>query len=200
MKTALLLSGGVDSIAILYWLKPDVAITVDYGQLPADGEILASRAACDQTNTPHYVVQADCRGIGLGTMSKSTPAREQVTVPYPDRPEWWPYRNQLVVTLAAAQAIPLRIGRLLIGIVKGDQCHGDGSPDFVRAMNGVLMVQEGGVSLEAPAILLDALELVRHSGVPKSLLAWAHCCHTATVACGQCRGCLKHENILAELG
>lgn len=39
---ALLLSGGLDSTAIAAWQRPDVCVTVDYGQRPARGELAAS--------------------------------------------------------------------------------------------------------------------------------------------------------------
>jgi len=32
---AILLSGGLDSIALAYWLRPQIAVTIDYGQRPA---------------------------------------------------------------------------------------------------------------------------------------------------------------------
>lgn len=42
MTTALLLSGGMDSVSIAWWLRPDVALTIDYGQKPAEAEIDAA--------------------------------------------------------------------------------------------------------------------------------------------------------------
>lgn len=198
MKTAVLLSGGIDSIAILHWLTPDAAITVDYGQRPAEGEIAASGAVCDHTNTPHHVLRVACGELGIGTMCAEQEGG-QIASPYPDRPEWWPYRNQLIVTAAAAVAMPLGFGRLLIGTVKNDECHGDGTSEFISAMNQVLQIQEGNLSLDAPAIHLDTVELIRQSGVPASLLAWAHSCHVAPSACGQCRGCVKHQEVIAKI-
>jgi 7-cyano-7-deazaguanine synthase len=44
MAKAILLSGGIDSIALAYWQRPDIAITIDYGQAPAQAEINASTA------------------------------------------------------------------------------------------------------------------------------------------------------------
>lgn len=46
MKTALLLSGGMDSISIAWWKRPDIAITLDYGQRAAEAEIKAASATC----------------------------------------------------------------------------------------------------------------------------------------------------------
>ncbi len=94
MKTALLLSGGMDSVSIAWWKRPSVAITLNYGQLAAEAEIAASRAICKQLNIPHHVVEIDCRHLGSGDMAGS---EADHLAPASD---WWPYRNQMLVTLA----------------------------------------------------------------------------------------------------
>ena len=42
----LLLSGGMDSTSIAWWKRPDVAISVDYGQRAAAAELEAAGAVC----------------------------------------------------------------------------------------------------------------------------------------------------------
>jgi len=61
-------------------------------------------------------------------------------------------------------------------------------------------LQEGRIRVEAPAIHGSTVDLIRKSEIPYSLLAWAHSCHTGNIACGRCRGCNKHRNVVAELG
>ena len=56
------------------------------------------------------------------------------------------------------------------------------------------------MSLEAPALGLTAVELVRKSAIPMELLAWVHSCHVGEFACGLCRGCRKHYETLRDLG
>src|SRR5262245_23761200 len=115
-------------------------------------------------------------------------------------PEWWPYRNQLLVTLAASAVISRGVPSLLIGTVKSDAQHADGTSQFVVALSEVMRIQEGGIQVEAPAIELTSAELVRRSDVPLEVLAWAHSCHTSNLACGRCRGCAKHFETMRELG
>ena len=115
-------------------------------------------------------------------------------------PEWWPFRNQMLVTLAAMAVIPKGARRLLIGCLATDGAHADGRAAFVESMDGLLAIQEGGMRLEAPAIGMTAVELIRASGVPPETLAWAHSCHVAEHACGMCRGCQKHYETLEALG
>lgn len=193
MKTGLLLSGGMDSLCIAWWKRPDVAITIDYGQLPAAAEIAASTAICQQLGIEHHILRIDCRSLGSGDMAG---AEASVHAPATD---WWPYRNQLLITLAAMKAIGLSVTYLWIGTVKSDGSHRDGTPTFVAAISNVLALQEGGLRIEAPAIDMTTAELARESGVPAGALAWAHSCHKADVACGDCRGCNKYFEVLREL-
>jgi 7-cyano-7-deazaguanine synthase len=113
--------------------------------------------------------------------------------------DWWPFRNQMLITLAAMKGVGLGVGRLLIGTLKTDSYHADGRPLFIEAIGALLRLQEGEVALEAPAIAMTATELIRNSGVPMEILAWAHSCHVAEYACGSCGGCRKHYETLREL-
>ena len=194
MKTALLLSGGMDSLSIAWWKRPDVAVTIDYGQLPAAAEIAASRSVCRHLGIEHHVVGVDCRALGSGDMA-GTDADAQAPAS-----DWWPYRNQLLVTLAAMKAIALGVTHLWLGTVRSDGGHRDGTPGFVAAIDRLMSLQEGGMAVDAPAIGLSTSEHVRLAAVPAGVLAWAHSCHKADVACGNCRGCHKYFDVLRELG
>jgi 7-cyano-7-deazaguanine synthase len=193
-RNALLLSGGMDSLCIAWWKRPDVAITIDYGQLPAQAEVAAAAAVCERLGVEHHVLRVDCRALGSGDMAGAAAS------PHAPATDWWPYRNQLLITMAAMRAIGLGVSRLWIGTVRSDGTHRDGTATFVAAISTLLGLQEGGLRVEAPAIGLSTAELARTAGVPPDLLAWAHSCHKADVACGQCRGCNKYFEVLHELG
>ena len=194
MTAALLLSGGMDSISIAYWKRPRIAITVDYGQRAAPAEIRASEAIAERLSIAHHIIRVDLRALGSGDMAGATPhALAGVS-------EWWPFRNQILITLAAMKGISLGIDSLMIGTLKTDERHADGRPTFVTAVDELLRMQEGAMRIEAPAIDFTATELIRISGVPMEILAWAHSCHVGEYACGVCRGCRKHYETLAELG
>lgn len=194
MNSALLLSGGMDSVALAYWLRPRHAITIDYGQKPAPAELRAAAAVVNELGIEHHVIAANLSGLGSGDMAGS---QALAVAPVP---EWWPYRNQMLVTLAAMKALPLGVGELLIGCLKTDASHADGSQKFVSSLSDLLCLQEGGMRLRAPAIEMTASELIRASGVPMEILSWAHSCHVGEYACGLCRGCHKHYVTMAELG
>lgn len=194
MTTALLLSGGMDSIAIAWWRRPELVVTIDYGQRPAKAEIRAASAAAAAIGLEHRVLTIDLGPYGSGDLA----GRAAASIA-PVR-EWWPYRNQMLVTLAAMATVTEGIDRILIGCLATDNVHADGGRIFVAAMDALLSGQEGAMRLEAPAINLTAAQLIRVSKVPMEILAWAHSCHVANEACGECRGCRKHYETLSELG
>jgi 7-cyano-7-deazaguanine synthase len=193
MKSALLLSGGMDSIALAWWKRPEVAFTVDYGQLAAPAEMAAASAVCERLRIPHQVLRFDGRELGSGDMAGAAP---DTHAPASD---WWPYRNQFLLTLVGMKAIGLGVQRLFVGTVASDGSHQDGTPSFVSQISQLMQSQEGGMVVEAPAIGMSTSELVRLSGIPREVLAWAHSCHKAQVACGNCRGCNKYFQVWHEL-
>ncbi|MGQ7935502.1 7-cyano-7-deazaguanine synthase [Paraburkholderia sp. D1E] len=194
MRSALLLSGGQDSVALAYWLRPALAISIDYGQLPADAELRAASQICASLDIEHVCVRIDCSSIGSGDLSGLPPNS------FAPSHDWWPYRNQLLITLAASTALIHGAEELLLGAVVTDATHTDGTREFIDAMSALLSLQEGNLRVRAPAIDLTSADLIRKSGIPMELLCWAHSCHRSNFACGTCRGCIKHKNVMYELG
>ena len=110
--SGILLSGGLDSLTLAYWRRPDVAFTVNYGQLAAEAEVQASEQICKELAIEHHVINVDCRALGSGDMA-GTAAHGVASAT-----DWWPYRNQLLITLVGMKAIGLKITDLMIGTVK----------------------------------------------------------------------------------
>lgn len=191
--TALLLSGGMDSIALLYWTRPDIALTIDYGQKCAEAEIRSSQYACEQLNIDHHILHIDGSTLGSGDMSNEMPH------PLAPQTDWWPYRNQFLITIAAMKLIKIGVTKILIGSVKTDEQFKDGTKKFIRLINELILYQEGNITVEAPASNMSTSELILKAQIPMSLLYCAHSCHTGNVACGRCRGCQKYMFVLDRL-
>lgn len=189
----ILLSGGMDSIALAFWKRPDIAFTIDYGQRAAEAEIEASSRVAQELGLRHEIVRVDCRALGSGDMAGSAPLDD---APASD---WWPYRNQLLITLAAMRGASLGVRCLLLGSVQSDEIHADGRRSFYQAIDAVMRLQEGAVEIDAPALSMSTVELIRTAKVPETLIAWAHSCHTGNLACGTCRGCVKHYYVAREV-
>jgi 7-cyano-7-deazaguanine synthase len=186
------LSGGIDSIAIAAWRRPDHAVTIDYGQRPAPAEIAAARAASRALGLRHHILHIDCSELGTGEMVGAA------QLPVAPTPEWWPFRNQMLITFAAAHLLRFGVSELMIGTLSTDRLSTDGSPDFLRKADELLSMQEGGMRLIAPASNLTVEELLNESGVPPDLVALSHSCHVADIPCGYCRGCAKRRLLLLD--
>lgn len=169
-------------------------MTVDYGQKAAGAEIQASSQVCKALNLNHVVVSAPIPHLGSGLMAAG---EDSVHSPHS---EFWPFRNQYLVTLGAMMAIKRGLEKILIGTVSSDKRHRDGSSEFLHCMKAVLLLQEGNIDLLAPGCELTSEELVRRSGVSEAVIAWAHSCHSNTLACGNCPGCQKHSSVMSALG
>jgi 7-cyano-7-deazaguanine synthase len=96
--------------------------------------------------------------------------------------------------------VDLAVTHLMLAAVKSDGFHADGTEEFIRRLSELLELQEGHLSLSAPAIRMSSAELVRQSRIPISILGWSHSCHTGNFACGTCRGCNKHRATMMDLG
>jgi 7-cyano-7-deazaguanine synthase len=185
----LLLSGGLDSSALAFWKRPDICLTIDYGQRPAGGEMAAAKAICSELNLRHEVLSVNLKELGSGSLAGQMPSR------LGRAEEFWPYRNQMLITLAGMRFIDEGLQEIMIGAVQTDE-HADGKASFVRSIDKLMSQQEGRVAVSAPASSLHPLKLLRMSGFPRTLLGLTFSCHVMEFPCGRCRGCLKHLETL----
>lgn len=192
MKTGILLSGGMDSVALAFWKRPQIAFTVNYGQLGAEGELRASRIISQELNIQHEIISVDCRQLGSGDLTGIPQLQNTPTS------DWWAFRNQLLLTLAGMKCLALGVRTLMFGSVKTDSFI-DSSPDFFDKIGALFAIQEGNIEIIAPAINLTTTELIKTSGIPNSVLAWSHSCNISDYACGHCRGCIKYLAVMNEL-
>jgi 7-cyano-7-deazaguanine synthase len=194
MSEGLLLSGGMDSISLAYLFRPKYAFTINYGQKPAQAELRASESVCKALDIIHIPIYIDCSFLGSGDLS------DKPSLGMSPSPEWWPFRNQFLITVAGMKAISLNINELLVGSVKNDAFHADGTASFYNSINELMSFQEGKISVRAPAINMSTIDLIQQSRVPISILSWAHSCHKSNYPCGSCRGCLKYIDTMQFFG
>lgn len=191
---AMLLSGGMDSVALAYWKRPDIAMTIDYGQRPARAEVAAAALVAAELGVMHEIVTVDCSALGSGLL-----AGTEALAGSPS-PEWWPFRNQLLVTFALMRLAGTDTDELMLGTVASDHVHADGTKLFYEAINGLVSTQEFRPLISSPAIELTTADLVERSQVPSELLLWSHSCQVDDWACGLCRGCQKRLSVLQDVG
>lgn len=197
MNRLLLLSGGLDSTAVAAMIRPEHCLHIDYGQIPADAEQRAAAQAADDLGLPFTSLAVLAGQVGAGLMSAEA---ADGTVPAGVSPEWWPFRNQLLITLAAAWGVQRGFEVVIIGTVASDGArHADGTRDFLTRIDGLLAIQEGHLRIEAPAAGMSSAELITTSGVTDAVLGWTHSCHRASFPCGACPGCVKRQEVLQQL-
>ena len=188
----LLFSGGLDSSALAFWKRPDLCLTVDYGQRPARGEIAAAKALCGELDLRHETLAVDLKTLGSGSLAGEAASAVGLAE------EWWPYRNQMLITLAGMRFLNEGLREIMIGAVRTD-LHADAKAPFIRGINRLMSLQEGRVEVSAPARSLHPLKLLQLSGFPDALLGLTFSCHVMEYPCGRCRGCLKHLDTLTRI-
>jgi 7-cyano-7-deazaguanine synthase len=177
------------------WQRPAGAVVVDYGQLPAQGERTAAHALGDALGLDVFDVAVDCRSIGGGLLADGEPMSDGPS------PEWWPFRNQLIVTVAASFAIRRGFDTIVVGTVASDgERHVDGTQRFYENLDRLVAMQEGGLRVATPAIGMSSDELLATADICDKLLIRTHSCHVSNIACGTCPGCEKRQNVLARAG
>lgn len=197
MKQLLLLSGGLDSAAVAAMVRPEHCLYIDYGQLPAAAERRAAKQVAADLGLAFDSVTITAGSLGSGLMAATNHGASPAGV----SPEWWPYRNQLLVTVAAAWGVRRGFSEVLLGTVAADRTrHADGSTHFLDTMDSLLALQEGNLRLRAPAAHLSAADLLTTSGVSDSVIGWTHSCHRANLPCANCPGCIKHTEVLYAAG
>ncbi|GAA0742578.1 7-cyano-7-deazaguanine synthase QueC [Dactylosporangium roseum] len=193
--SVLLLSGGLDSTALAALERPTLCLVIDYGQRPAPAEVRAATAVTDALDLPIEHLRLDLGDTGGGLLRDDRP------LPGGPSPEWWPFRNQILVTAAAAVALRNNLHTVMVGTVIDDRDrHADGSPAFYAALDRLFALQEGDVRVVTPAIDETSTALVGRSGLGEDVLAWTVSCHRASLPCGQCPGCWKRAKVLERLG
>lgn len=187
--SVLLFSGGIESTCLALIHKPALLFTVNYGQKCARGEVRSSSLIAKKLNLKHEVIEVNICSLGSGDLSDSPALRNRKAT------EFWPFRNQFLITLAAMRCSQLELNQVIIGTIKTDNIHEDGRPEFLENINKLLSQQMPQIEVLAPAIDLDSETLIKRANLDQDLLGWTFSCYTSDVACGQCRGCQKTLNI-----
>jgi len=194
LKKAILLSGGIDSISLAYKLKPEIAYTIDYGQTVAPREIYVSEYICRELDIEHKIITVNCASLGSGTLVNKK------NIEISPSEEWWPFRNQLLITLSSMQAIKDGVSDIYLASVKSDNFHSDGTRKFYDLINETVSFQEGNIKISCPTLELYSHDLVLNFNVPLELISIAHSCHISNLACGKCSGCIKQLKVKYEIG
>lgn len=208
MKDALIVvSGGMDSVTMLYEFREEIAlaVTFDYGANHGPKEIPLARMHCERLGIEHIV-------IGMDFMTKyfeSSLLSGGEAIPEGNYDEEnmkstvVPFRNGIMLAIACGLAESRGLKRLMIANHAGDHAiYPDCREGFVKAMS--MATQEGTydhICIYAPYTNLTKGEIARHGkalGLDYSE-TWS-CYKGGEVHCGKCGTCVERREALAEAG
>lgn len=190
----LLLSGGIESAALLYQLRqqaaPAHALWVDYGQRNARRECAAARYLAADCGTPLQTMDLS------GLRSNFSRSSEWVShVPLPQR-------NLAVLALAVNLAQHLGMRRILLALNRDDQEHGPGSqPEFLDTFTKLAASLVPGLHVAAPLHDLEKCEVIRST--QSTGIDWGRtwsCLLNRPRHCGRCPQCEARRRAFAAAG
>ncbi len=187
----LMLSGGLDSAAIAAVEKPECALFVDYGQAAAQSERSAAQAVAEHLSIDLEELTIDLSALGSGILT-TTPQ-----VAHAPTPEWFPLRNQFLLTIGAAYAAKHGLHAVILGLVAGDdERHADNTARFIASINALVFDQEHHIRILAPYARTPPHELLIGCGLANEILQQTVSCYAGNSECGECAGCRRRRGVL----
>jgi 7-cyano-7-deazaguanine synthase len=190
--TIVLLSGGVDSVTMLYQLQRQtrvVALFVDYAQRASAREHEVARYHATALGVE--LVRLDLTEAGK-TFRDGQTAKLHIPLPH---------RNVVVLSLALSYAGQIRSPEIATAVIADDVGgYASASSKFLDAMRHVAR-ELGGVTLSTPLIHLPKTRVI-HLGQTLGVdFTQTHSCMRDNhVHCGRCTQCVKRRNSFREAG
>lgn len=207
-KTVLVLSGGMDSVTLLYQLlefKHEVyPITFDYGQRHVK-EVEAARAFCNKFDLPHKVVDVSSLRDVLGGSSLT----DDIEVPdghYEEetmRITVVPNRNMIMLSIAWGYATSIGASRVATAVHAGDHfIYPDCRSLFIKSAGQTLRLATEGMEGAPTQILvpyidaskMEIAQIGKRLNLPYEE-TWT-CYKGGDVHCGVCGSCTERIEAL----
>ncbi len=194
MKSIILLSGGLDSLACLAVTREkyncELAITFDYGQKALAKEIEASKKICEFYNVEHKIIKLDFLKEITQTALVSD---KEVPQDYDMKAVWVPNRNGLFLNIAGSFADSYGYNYIIIGANKEEgKTFPDNTLEFAKRVEAEFefstLIQP---KILIPLIDMDKEEIVKTVIDLKAPLELVHSCYLGgDKNCGKCESCL----------
>lgn len=205
--SVIIVSGGMDSITLLYDKKEEIAlaVTFDYGSNHNANEITWAKVHCERLKIKHIVIKLDFMHKyftsslleGADAIPEGHYADENM------KSTVVPFRNGIMLSIAAGIAESNGLKKVLIANHGGDHTiYPDCRPAFIKAMNEAT---ENGtyvnVSICAPYTNITKADIARigkRLGIDYSE-TWS-CYKGGEKHCGKCGTCIERKEALALAG
>ena len=205
--SVLILSGGMDSVTLLYDEQERIAlaVTFDYGSKHNAREIPFARLHCERLGIPHLVIplhfMADCFKSSLLKGGEAIPeghyAEENM------RSTVVPFRNGIMLSIAVGIAESNDLKYVMMANHGGDHTiYPDCTPQFVDAFD---RAAEAGtyvkVHLRSPYNHLTKADIARRGKALGINYAETWSCYKGEEQpCGKCGTCMERNEALAAAG
>ena len=208
MKAVLILSGGLDSSTLGYWLQANgydelICVSFNYGQKQIV-ELESAKLIAKNLNAQHHILDISHLQKLLASASSLTNNDHAVPVGEYTKENMQstvvPNRNSTLLTLAWSIACVEMADALAYGAHGGDHyLYPDTRPEYFAAINLSLRLGSEGsrcenLNLIAPFINMDKAAIIREAvklNVPL-VTTWS-CYKGGSIHCGECGACIERK-------
>lgn len=205
--SAIIVSGGMDSITMLYEYKDIIglAITFDYGSNHAEKEISCAKLHCEKLGVEHIIIPLRF----IHTYFKSSLLEGAEAIPeghYADKnmkSTVVPFRNGIMLSIACGLAESYGLKRVMIANHSGDHAiYPDCRATFINSMSEAMSYGTyEHISIYAPYTGITKSDIARHGkelGIDYSK-TWS-CYKGGDKHCGKCGTCVERKEALHDAG
>lgn len=205
--SVIIVSGGLDSITLLYDKAETIALAVsfDYGQNHGAKELPFAAHHCRKLGIPHITIPLSFmhRYFKSSLLDGAEAIPEGHYVEENMKSTVVPFRNGIMLAIATGIAESHGLKRVYIANHGGDHTiYPDCRPDFIQAMDGAATAGTFvNVRIEAPYTNITKADIVRRGtalGVDYSK-TWS-CYKGSDVHCGKCGTCVERKEAFLEAG
>lgn len=205
--SVIIVSGGLDSITLLYDKAETIALAVsfDYGQNHGAKELPFAAHHCRKLGIPHITIPLSFmhRYFKSSLLDGAEAILEGHYAEENMKSTVVPFRNGIMLAIATGIAESHGLKRVYIANHGGDHTiYPDCRPDFIQAMDGAATAGTFvNVRIEAPYTNITKADIVRRGtalGVDYSK-TWS-CYKGSDVHCGKCGTCVERKEAFLEAG
>lgn len=206
-NSAIIVSGGMDSITLLYDHKDEIAlgISFDYGSNHNAREIPFAKMHCERLGIKHITINLDF----MHQYFKSSLLDGAEAIPeghYADdnmKSTVVPFRNGIMLAIAIGIAESNNLDQIVIANHGGDHTiYPDCRPEFINAIDAAATAGTyNNVKVIAPYTKITKSDIARigkRLGIDYAE-TWS-CYKGGEVHCGKCGTCVERKEALAEAG
>ncbi|MBR2260488.1 MAG: 7-cyano-7-deazaguanine synthase QueC [Paludibacteraceae bacterium] len=203
----LILSGGMDSVTLLYDKQDTIAMAVSfhYGSNHNDREIAYAKLHCEKLGIPHIIIPL----AFMKQYFKSSLLEGADQIPEGDyngdnmHSTVVPFRNGIMLSIAAGLAESNGLKHIMMANHGGDHAlYPDCRPEFVEAMNQAVSTGTYvNITLNAPYTHLTKADIAKKGkliGIDYRQ-TWS-CYKGGAKHCGKCGTCIERKAALREAG